>query len=186
MQHKSLTPWLVALACFGPFLLAVLLYYGPWTLDWLPRLPGSRELVQPPVALPAGLVDRGAAGGGVPYRWSLIYVRIAPCDQQCGDDLDRLRQVQAALGRDVDRLQRIYLHAGGEPRIPNDTSLSIRSLAGVEGETLLRALGAQRLETGRVYIADPQSSLVAGYPPDVAQRELLRDLKRLLGASRTD
>jgi hypothetical protein len=186
MRPKSLTPWLVALVCFGPFLLAVLLYYGPWTLDWLPRLPGSRELVQPPVTLPSGLAAGGADDGAVAYRWSLIYVRIGACDEQCGEHLDRLRQVQGALGRDLDRTQRVYLYAGDAPRIPSDESLIIRPIAGVEGDRLVHALGAERLERGRVYIADPQRSLVAGYPPDVAQRELLRDLKRLLGASRTD
>jgi len=37
---------------------------------------------------------------------------------------------------------------------------------------------------GRIYIADPQGSVILGYPADVEQKELLRDLKRLLAGSR--
>jgi len=39
------------------------------------------------------------------------------------------------------------------------------------------------LRAGRVYLADPRGNLVASYPPDVEQKELLRDLKRLLAGS---
>ena len=45
------------------------------------------------------------------------------------------------------------------------------------------ALGAQRLEVGRVYVADPRGYLIVSYPAEVEQKELLRDLKRLLSAS---
>lgn len=185
MKVKSLTPWLVALVCFGPFLIAVAIYYGPWTLDWMPRLPGVRELVEPPVAAPAGWLEGGGGDGPGPYRWSLVYARMTPCEQQCVEDLERMSQVRSALGRDVDRTQRAFFHGGDPPADLNDGFLT-RSLASPEGEVLVRALGAEPLERGRVFIADPRGYLIAGYPPDIGQRELLRDLKRLLGASRAE
>ena len=45
------------------------------------------------------------------------------------------------------------------------------------------ALGAESLAGGRVFVADPQGSVILSYPVDVEQNELLRDLKRLLSAS---
>jgi hypothetical protein len=51
---------------------------------------------------------------------------------------------------------------------------------------LRRSLGDQRLATGRVLIADGRGQLVLSYPPEVAQRELLRDLKRLLAGTGTN
>jgi hypothetical protein len=33
---------------------------------------------------------------------------------------------------------------------------------------------------GRVYVADPRGEVILSYPPDVDQKELLRDLERLL------
>lgn len=185
MPRKPLTPWWVALVCLGPFALAYVLYYGPWQLDWLPRLPGSRELVEPPLALPADWLagQSGAAPGS--YPWSLIYVRMTPCERRCIEHLGRLRQVHLAVGRDVDRVQRVLLHTGDPPPIPNDEPILVHRLDGDGGATLVAALGRERLEEGRVYIADPAGSLIAGYPPDVEQRELLRDLERLLSVSRT-
>jgi len=38
VKHKWLVPWLVALAVFGPFALATLIYYSPWGRDWHTRL----------------------------------------------------------------------------------------------------------------------------------------------------
>jgi hypothetical protein len=51
------------------------------------------------------------------------------------------------------------------------------------GESTVRALGVDRLQVGRVYVADPRGLIVVGYPADVERKELLRDLKRLLSAS---
>ena len=36
---------------------------------------------------------------------------------------------------------------------------------------------------GRLYVADPQGNVILSYPPEDEQRELLRDLKRLMSAS---
>lgn len=179
MKVKSLTPWLVALVCFGPFLIAMVMYYAPH--DWVPRLPGARELLEPPVAVPAGWLDPSAADEGPgPYRWSLVYARMTPCEQQCVDDLERMSQVRGALGRDMDRAQRVFFHVGEPPPGLEDGFIA-HSLATPEGEALAEALDDDRLASGRVYIGDPRGYLVAGYPPDVGQRELLRDLKRLMG-----
>jgi hypothetical protein len=181
-----LVPALVALVCFGPLLLAVALRYGPFELGWLPSLPGSRELLAPPVATPLGWLAPVSAGSTAPYRWFLIYARMSACDRACARDLERLRQVQAALGRDVDRVQRVFLHVGAVTA--PDPALELRSLDGPPGEEVARALDsdARELVLGRVYIGDPQGRLVAGYPPDVAQKELLRDLKRLLAVGGTN
>jgi hypothetical protein len=185
VTRRSIVPALVALVCFGPLLLAIALRYGPFSLGWLPTLPGSRELFSPPIATPAGWL--APASDGAPYRWFLIYARMSACDQACVRDLERLRQVQAALGQDVDRVQRVFLHVG-PAESARDPALELRSLEDPRGEELARALDtdADVLSRGCVYIGDPQGRLVAGYPADVAQKELLRDLKRLLGAGGTN
>ena len=183
VKYKTVVLWLIGLACIGPFVLAAVLYYGPWRHSALPTLPGVRELVQPPIALPPGWFDEPAAGAR--YRWSLIYARIAACDQQCVGDLERLRQVHLALGRDVDRVQRVYLYTGDEPQLPDDRQLLVRRLDDDRGSPVLGLLDEDRLRAGRVYIADPSGNLVVSYPPSAEQKELLRDLQRLLAASRT-
>ena len=51
------------------------------------------------------------------------------------------------------------------------------------GAPLLRLLGEDRIQDGRIYICDPLGNLVLSYPADVEQKELLRDLQRLLDVS---
>jgi hypothetical protein len=195
MRRRSFVPWLVALVIFGPFAVAALLYYVPPDLGWLPQLPGSRELLEPPLAAPAAWLGATPADGSGPYPWSLIYARMAACEQQCLRDIERLRQVHGALGRDADRVQRIYLQGVEPPAIPEqsgskdgsqDPDLLVRRLDDAQDAPIVRALGADRLRLGRVLIADPRGDLVASYPAEVEQKELLRDLKRLLSVSGTN
>ena len=170
--------WLVAALCFGPFALAMLAYYaGPR----LPQLPGSRELVQPPASIAGLPLDPPATPGDRP-RWSLIYAKMGACDEQCMRHLDRLRQVHWALGRDLDRVRRVFLH--DVDTVPPAMGEFAAGRLDVElGPPLAAELRAQRIASGRVYIADPRGNLVVSYSPDVDQKELLRDLERLLDAS---
>jgi hypothetical protein len=185
VKHKSFAPWLVALVCLGPFVGALFIYYGPLGLSWLPQLPGSRELLRDPVPLPEPW--RGAQGAAdeaaeAPHPWQLIYARMNPCEQQCTQHLGRLLQVQLALGRDSSRVQRVVWHVGSLPQL-EDRELLAFALDNAVGSRLIAALGAERLGDGRVYVADPRGLVVLSYPPDVEQKELLRDLKRLLAGS---
>jgi hypothetical protein len=173
MKHKSFTPWLVAIVCFGPFAAALFLYYGPFGQSWLPQLPGSRELLTAPLSLPP------AWQGGGEARWQLIYARMAPCEQQCAQHLARLRQVQVAIGRDQDRVQRVLWHVGDLPDFA-DPELVAHALDDDVGRGVAEALGAEGLQDGRVFVANPRGLVIVSYPPDVEQKELLRDLKRLL------
>jgi hypothetical protein len=169
--------WLVALACLGPFVLALLVYYaGP---GWLPQLPGSRELVEPPVSM-AALPLTPAASESEPARWSLIYARISPCTADCVRHLERLRQVDRAVGSGLDLVRRVYLHAGnGVPELAGEVVQG--RIDGPLEPALAEELRAERIANGRIYIADPRGHLVVSYPPDVDQDELLRDIERLLG-----
>ena len=173
MKQNSFTPWLVAIVCFGPFAAALFLYYAPFGQSWLPQLPGSRELLAEPLPLPP------AWHGGDKAPWQLIYARMSACEQQCAQHLARLLQVQLALGRDQDRVQRAFWHVGDPPDF-DDSELVAHALDDDVGRGVAQALGAERLNDGRVFVANPRGLVIVSYPPDVEQKELLRDLKRLL------
>ena len=187
MKTRSFAPWLVALVCFGPFAIALFIYYGPLGPTWLPQLPGSRELLSDPVPVPQewrSHVEVAEASAEVEPApaWQLIYARMSACEQECAQHLRRLLQVQLALGRDQDRVQRVVWHVGNLPQL-EDPQLAVHSLDDAAGRRVIEALGAERLQNGRVYVADPHGELILSYPPDVEQKELLRDLKRLLAGS---
>jgi hypothetical protein len=176
VKHKSFVPWLVALVCFGPFAVALLIYYAAPSL--LPQLPGTRELLEQPVPLPAQWRNADEAAGA----WQLIYARMTPCEQQCAQQLGRLLQVQLALGRDQNRVRRVVWHVGSLPDLGR-SALTRLSLDDAAGRDIVAALGAERMVDGRLYVADPRGEVILSYPADVEQKELLRDLKRLLAGS---
>jgi len=182
VKHNALIPWLVALAVFGPFGVAMLLYYTPWGRDWLPQLPGQRELLASPVALPAEWRHDDAGRGP---RWLLIYARMSPCEQTCVAALDRLSRVRQALGRDQERVEGALWYAGNGASPPQDPELAVERLDERPGDAIAAALGQDKIGSGRVYLADPRGSVILSYPPDIEQKELLRDLKRLLTGSGT-
>jgi len=187
VKPRSLAPWLVALVCFGPFAIALFIYYGPLGHTWLPQLPGSRELLRDPIPVPQEWRSAADAGDGsaeveATPAWQLIYARMAPCEQQCAFQLKRLLQVQLALSRDQNRIQRAVWHVGNLPQL-DVPGLAAHDLEDAAGRGVVEALGAERLQNGRVYVADPRGNLILSYPPDVEQKELLRDLKRLLAGS---
>lgn len=172
MKRRSWTPWLVALVCFGPFVLALALYYGPWA-GRLPQLSGSRELLAEPVQLPA------TWGPNAAHPWQLIYARMSPCELPCAQALGRLLQVQLALASDQEHVERVVWHVGGLPPL-DDPGLRSLSLEDPVARELLAAIGAERIGDGRVFVADPLGNVILSYPVDIEQKELLRDLKRLL------
>lgn len=183
-----LEPLLIALACFAPVIAAYLLYYYG-DLGALPHVPNEeRVLVSPAVPLPPppdAVTDDGVSGWGP--KWSLLYVRTADCAETCREHLVRLAQVHVALGRDQDRVRRIYLGPGAEELRSIDPSLAAEGLAGASTETLIDALaaaGGEPSDIGRLYVVDPHGNLVLSYPPDAEQKGLLEDLERLLDVSR--
>lgn len=181
MRHKSLVPWLVALAVFGPFAVATLIFYSPWGRDWLPQLPGQRELLSAPVPLPADWLPADAG----PRPWLLIYARMTACEQQCAEAVDRLSRVRQALGKDQERVRGALWYAGESPALPIDPALRVQRLDEAPGRSIAAALGPERIDGGRVYVADPRGNVILSYPAGVEQKELLRDLKRLLAGSGT-
>jgi hypothetical protein len=107
---------------------------------------------------------------------------MSSCEQQCAQHLGRLRQVQLALGRDQARVQRALWHVGDLPAL-DDPELKTRALDDAVGRGVVEALGAASMRDGRVLVADPRGRVILSYPPDVEQKELLRDLERLLTGS---
>jgi cytochrome oxidase Cu insertion factor (SCO1/SenC/PrrC family) len=112
----------------------------------------------------------------------LIYARISPCEAQCAAELDRLQQVHAALGRDQDRVQRVFLT--GDPRESSRRQSGLVAGRLEPRSSLSMLLGPERIAAGRVFVVDPLGNLVSSYPPDADRRRILEDLERLLDVSK--
>ena len=182
---------LVALVCFGPVIGAYLLYYAG-DLGDLPRLENpERRLLQTPAELPA-LPGRSAEGADDDLLsgtdWTLLYARTTPCGERCRQELIRLRQVHLALGRDQDRVRRVFVGPQIETveavQDPMFSTAGVADAAGAELLGVLEQVGHPPGAEGRIYVVDPHGNLVMSYPPDADQEGLLEDLERLLSVSR--
>ncbi len=152
------------------------------------------ELIQPTRPLPDELPLRTLAGAPVSAaslrgQWLLVVVGDAACDAACEQHLLLQRQLREALGRDKDRLDKVWFVT--DEAMPRPEVLAAIS-QGTPATVLRvppRALGAwlepapgQSLDHG-YYIVDPMGQWMMRAPTDADPAKLKRDIERLLRAS---
>lgn len=183
-------PLLVGLACLGPFVLALVVYFGPFSEQVLPVVENAERELLADRRLPAlGLETASGEAVAAPWageRWALLFVTRLPCETACRDALERLEQVHGALGADRHRMQRGLLYAGETAPAVDDAGLLRGRLEPARAEQW-RALFGDALAAGaagRFFVADPLGNLVVAYPAGADRRGMLEDLERLLDVSR--
>ncbi len=177
----------MALLFIGPLAVAWTLYLGGL---WRPGAGANNgDLIEPVVTLPRTpqpLLDGGSTEGGYLYgRWSLVHWVDQPCDDTCRDTLYKTRQVRLALGREVERIDRVAFVTAtdsGDLGPGADALLAVR-LAGPAGEEITGALSAGG-GSKRIFLVDPLGNLILSYPRDVDPADIRDDLKKLLRVSR--
>jgi hypothetical protein len=152
------------------------------------------ELVLPPVDLPAALPlrdlqDAPVAAATLRGQWLLVAVSGGACAATCEQHLLLQRQLREALGRDKDRLDKVWLVTDDATIRPD---LRDAVTAGV-ATTVLRVDAAAlaswlRPATGRalsdhLYLVDPMGNWMMRTPIEPDGRRLKRDIERLLRAS---
>lgn len=172
---------------FGPVLGALVLHVAKPA--WHPfGTVNKGQLLTPLVRLPANGLSPLDGGGPltelIGTSWTLLHVSES-CAAACEAALIRIRQARLALGKDADRVERLYLVA----RSPGLQALG-ETLAQHPGlriatvDSMARsALPAGRMD-GDVLLVDPSGFLVLRYTSDQDATALLKDLKRLLKISK--
>ena len=172
----------IAAVFFGPLLFAVWLYYQGGALQ--PEARVNHGMLLEPIV---NLADEVPASSILEERlWLLVYVDNASCDEGCEQALYTLRQSRLMLGREMDRLQRVFLH-GDEP--PDNLLLADEheGLITLQDDALRSVLDNKKpevLAAGGYYLIDPHGNLVMYFSPDVVPRDMVDDIKRLLKLSR--
>ena len=172
----------LALVFLGPLALAFWLYYGS---SWRPMDQAVHgELISPPLALPDTPLT---PDGQVRLRdvWSLILVMPADCGEDCRKALYATRQLRAALGRDRDRVQRVWIVENGTPDFDfllaeHPDLLTVDSKASAGADLISRFNRRSEVD---IFVVDPLGNLMMRFPPDLSMRDMHTDLKRLLKLS---
>jgi hypothetical protein len=177
---------LLALVFLGPMAFAMVLYFTGFQV----RPSGTTEhgeLFQPARPTPeVAMTLPGEADRSVPLRgkWTLIYVGDGGCDAACRQALVEMRQVRRALGRDMDRVQRLFVVTAGSA----DAAFLAREHPGVgvlaggpDVAALAGVIGV--VAPGDIVLADPLGNLVMRYPAGTGMKGIHGDLKHLLKIS---
>lgn len=179
----------VLLVCAAPVIASYVTYYfiRPETR----RVFG--ELVDPQRPLP-DVQGVSLAGARVSLRslkgqWLLVSVSGGACDDVCQRHLYLQRQVRESLGKDKDRVDRVWL-VSDDAAVPPAllTALRDATVLRVEPQALNRWLApaAGHAVAEHLYLVDPLGNWMMRFPAslDVAgAAKLKRDLERVLRAS---
>jgi hypothetical protein len=180
---------LVLLVCAAPVIASYLTYF-------VIRPEGRTNygtLILPTRSLPA-LALRTLDGTEVPARtlrgqWLLVVVAPSSCSQACQDRLFMQRQLREMLGRERDRLDKVWFVTDDGPvaaplRAAVEAGPAMTALR-VDREALARWLApaeGQALED-HLYVVDPMGEWMMRMPAQAEPSRVKRDLERLMRAS---
>lgn len=125
-------------------------------------------------------------------KWTLVILGPAGCDEICRENLYETRQIRLAVGKDMQRVQRLWLVNDVRSVKESDwleeqhPDLLVASEGEKKGEFIAQFALPEvpdPLAAQRVYILDPIGNLVISYPPEEAPEHILKDFKRLLFVS---
>ncbi len=174
----------VAVVFLGPLVAAFLLYFGS---GWSPK--GSAEhgvLILPARPMPDIALSSEDATVRLRDRWTLLIVEPAACDEHCREALYETRQLRRALGKEMDRVQRVWISTGGQAD-SGFVGSEHPDLVVVDGARpvvakLIAVIGSHT--AGEIFLVDPHGNLMMRFPPGTGMRAIHTDLKRLLKVSR--
>lgn len=120
-------------------------------------------------------------------KWILFQVDEGVCAKPCADKLYYMRQLRLTQGKEMDRIERVWL-------ITDDAPLDTALMKQYDGTRLLRVdpvklaawlpVKEGTRATDHLYMIDPLGSLMMRFPKDPDANKIKKDITRLLKASR--
>jgi hypothetical protein len=175
---------LLALVFLGPLALSFILYY--FVDGWRPKGSTENGILLTPALLtdtPLIPVDNPPRFRG---KWSMVYLGEGACDQVCQKALYESRQIRRSLGKEMERVQRIYITTGS----PADNSIIEKEHPDLivvtepsKGTTeLINAIGEPL--SGDTFLVDPIGNLMMRFPAGIGMKSIKQDMVHLLKISR--
>jgi cytochrome oxidase Cu insertion factor (SCO1/SenC/PrrC family) len=183
-KRNKATLWLILGLAAAPVAASYFLYYF-----WPPaRTVNYGELIEPrPLPDPSLALADGTAFklSRLRGKWVLVSVDSGRCDERCDRKLLYMRQLRLTQGKDMERIERAWL-------ISDDIVPRPDALGPYPGTWAVRAAGAGLLEqfpaqeaaSDHIYLIDPLGNLMMRFPRDPEPGRMIKDLSRLLKASR--
>lgn len=180
----------VLLVCAAPVLASYFTFY-------VVRPTAQRNygaLITPAPALPdidvTSIEGQRSKLGALKAQWLLISVAGGACASACEKHIYLQRQLRESLGREKDRLDRVWLIYDTQPVTPalvpqvNAQSAGAHALR-VDANALQQWLTPEPGKTlnDHLYLVDPMGHWMMRFPADVDAAKAKRDIERLLRAA---
>ena len=114
-------------------------------------------------------------------KWVLIVGAASACDATCVQSLHATRQARTIQGREMERVQRVWLVT--DDAAP-DPALLAQHPDLLVARVSRKALDGLPAGPDRIYVIDPLGNLVLAFPADPDIKRAAKDVERLLRASR--
>ena len=147
-----------------------------YKLGWGTGSPGNYgELIEP----------RGLSGAPIAAlrgKWVLVTFDPAACGPACERKLYFVRQVRKAQGKEMDRIERLWVVTdGAQPRADLLAATDGSRSAHADARFVAQFPGNP---LDHIYLVDPLGNLMMRFPPDPEPKKVIKDLERLLKYSR--
>jgi hypothetical protein len=181
----------ILFVCAAPLIAAYLAYYviKPTSRNNYGTLVDPRA--HPIPAMASTLLD-GSAESLDKYKgkWILLKAGGGRCDEACQEQLFEMRQLRLMQGKEMDRIERVWLITDREP-------LDTIVMREFDGTHMLRAPGEAVRKwlpsdpgtafEDHIYVIDPLGNLMMSFPKDpdrpAARKKMYKDIAKLLKAS---
>lgn len=120
-------------------------------------------------------------------KWIMLTVDSADCAGVCRKKLYNMRQLRLTQGKDMDRIERIWL-------ITDDKPVETLLMREYDGMHMLRAkagaitawlpVDSGTVVSDHIYMIDPLGNLMMRFPKDADPNKIKKDIVKLLKASR--
>jgi hypothetical protein len=173
---------LIASVFFGPLAVATWMYYGG---GLQPAGRTNHGVLLTPIISIAEAMPQSVIGTQGDGYWVLLYPDQQACTARCKQALYTLRQSRKMLGKEMERLKRVFLHGESPP----DTVFLAAEHAGLislrddELSLLLNNKKPATLAAGGYFLVDPLGNLVMYFEPEMDPSDMVADIKRLLKLS---
>lgn len=132
--------------------------------------------------LGADMNGRPMDTGSFKGKWVMVYVGGGACPQSCRDLLYFMRQTRTAQGKEMDRIERLWL-------LTDDVQPAVELQQAHPGLHYLKPVVSPAAQfpgsdTGaHLYMVDPLGHLMMRWPQNPDPRRMIKDIKQLLKAS---
>lgn len=120
-------------------------------------------------------------------KWIMLTVDGADCTEACRKKLYYMRQLRLTQGKDMDRIERVWLITDNKPietllMREYDGTHMLRAKAGAVAAWL--PVDSGRVASDHIYMIDPLGNLMMRFPKDADPNKIKKDIVKLLKASR--